>query len=117
MNTNVTDMLTVGPYQPIAGLGYNTIRKMTGKYADLAVGDVVEMTYRDTPDAETLNGVERLRVASIAMVPWHAFEDSAIMHVEMNHGCWNSDTDFREAMANFYGDISDDDHFLVIYFD
>ena len=116
MNTKSTEMLTIGTYQPIAGLGYNTIRKMSPKYSELGIGDIVDMVYCDDDTATQINGVERLAVSAIAMVPWHAFEDTAMMHVEMNHGCWNSDTEFRDFMEECYGPISPDDQFLVIYF-
>lgn len=116
INGTITDMKTIGSYQPIAGLGMNTIRKMSSKYADLSIGDQVEMIYQDTIDSDDQNGVERLVVSSLAMVPYGALFNDAIMHLEMNHGRWNSEDEFNDFMEQCYGAISEDDAFLVVYF-
>lgn len=114
INHTVLDMETVGEYQPIAGLGYNTIRKMSPKYVDLAIGDIVEMQY---VDGDVCNGIERLQVASLAFVDWDTLtSDRCLMHLEMNHGVWNSDDEFKDFMAECYGDIAGDSLFVVIYF-
>lgn len=115
INGTVMDMVTVGEYQPIAGLGLNTIRKMKPKYADLAIGDEVEMIYQYQSDAVTvMNGVERLKVKSLAMIPFCALMDS--LHVEMNHSGLNNE-ELLDKMLEFYGEFDTTDDFLVIYFD
>lgn len=114
INHTVFDMTTLGDYKPIAGLGYNTIRKMSGKYADLAIGDIVEMTY---DNGGVTTGIERLQVASMAFLSWDTLtSEVCLMHLEMNHGVWNSDDEFKDFIAECYGDIAGDDMFLVIYF-
>lgn len=115
INHTVLDMETIGEYQAIAGLGRNTIRKLTGKYADLAIGDIVEMQYVDAFDPEVCHGIERLQVKSLAALTLDTILNSE--HFDMNHGDFDTPEQMEAFFAEVYPDTSEDALFLVIYFE
>lgn len=115
INHTVLDMETIGHYQPIAGLGRNTIRKLTGKYADLAVGDMVEMHYVTGEGEEAVcHSIERLKVSAIAAAPLDTIAFSE--HFDMNHGDWDTPEDLIAFLNDCYPDTSEDALFVAIYF-
>jgi|6_EtaG_2_1085325.scaffolds.fasta_scaffold03099_3 hypothetical protein len=58
-----------GNYQPLAGQFSPTIRKFTGKYQGLMVGDNVVARHTDAPEGHEALVTELLRVSAIAIGP------------------------------------------------
>lgn len=110
------EMLTIGEYQPLAGQGFNTIRKFSFKYTNIKPGDEVRMVYTteldedDTP--KKVLATEILTVTAVILAP---YETIIRHHARTNHG-ETSPQALREVFEKCYPGFKDDDAFMAIYF-
>lgn len=98
-------------YNPLAGGGKNTIRKMSAKYAVFAPGQLVLMEYKTALD-EAPFARELLRVSGMAS---SNLANIIHNHCASNHGCLN-EADLHTVLLGHYGNESQQDDFVAIYF-
>ena len=110
------NMLTIGEYQPLAGLGLNTIRRSSFKYTNLKPGDEVRMIYAteldDNDEPVEVLATEILTVTAVVIA---SYETIMQHHARTNHG-GTSPQALREHFEKCYPDFKDDDEFMAIYF-
>lgn len=117
-------MITVGEYQPLAGSGLNTIRRLSSKYEQLRPGDTVTMYYGilakegeeeaiEGSGLAKINGIEQLVVASTVILPYFVLMD---VHMIENHGNLSSREEFDDFFRETYNGLEESDRYVAIYF-
>lgn len=116
------DMITVGHYQPLAGRGANTIRRLSDKYTKIGPGDIVRMRYATDFDPEVpteptaVIATELLRVSAVVIGNFHEIISS---HGLCNHAVEDGAEidDLIAHLERSYPDAPEGSEYIAIYFD